>query len=203
MAVSSKPYLKLVEEAYNGKLKLPAFQRDWVWSGKQSAALFDSIRLDFPIGAFLFSSSSLEINLGPKAFKFASNSAEGNSAEFLVLDGQQRITAGVQLFYGTSSENGDTIHFFLDISKLKQLYDLFCEARDLESANFSEVSEFSRSVDIDDAYIVAKKASKNPYKLLIENDLLFVPLLRPDLSKQYEAHLDGYLEIKPHMKTDR
>lgn len=168
MAVSSRNYLELVRDAYRGKLKLPAFQRDWAWKAKQTAALFDSIRLSFPIGAFLFSSISLPIDLGPRSFRFSSRSAKEENTDYLVLDGQQRITAGVQLFYGTSSDSGDTMHFFLDIAKLRRLYIEYCDSNNFTPNEYKNVDRFVRDLDYEDGYIVGKKASKDPYKLLIE-----------------------------------
>lgn len=85
--------------------------------------LFDSLRNQYPIGSFLTAKVGTEMNLSPRAFAFTSDLAEKGSAAQVVLDGQQRITAGIQLFYGTSADHGT--HYFLDIEKLEKRFQAF------------------------------------------------------------------------------
>jgi uncharacterized protein with ParB-like and HNH nuclease domain len=98
--VGAGKYLDLIRQATEGKLKLPAFQRDWKWHRKQVVELFDSLRNRYPIGSFLTAKVGGELNLSPKAFAFTEEAAERESPAQVVLDGQQRITAGIQLLLG-------------------------------------------------------------------------------------------------------
>ena len=41
---------KLIERILSGDIRIPAFQRDYVWSHDQVAFLIDSIYKGFPIG---------------------------------------------------------------------------------------------------------------------------------------------------------
>src|SRR5262245_29229786 len=108
MAASVEEYLAIVGKAYEGRIKLPAFQREWKWKTSQVILLFDSLRQGFPIGGFLFIKESPSIDLSPRELRGASQKASAAKAESLVLDGQQRITAGLELFY----DNGER-HYFL------------------------------------------------------------------------------------------
>lgn len=99
MAASVESYLTIVRKAYEGKLKLPAFQRDWKWKPSQVTLLLDSLRQGFPIGSFLFLQANPAIDLAPRDFRGSAPNANAGLAEELVLDGQQRITAGLELFF--------------------------------------------------------------------------------------------------------
>ncbi len=46
-------YIDLVREIETGLVKIPAFQRDFVWELKDVVDLLDSIYRGYPIGSFL------------------------------------------------------------------------------------------------------------------------------------------------------
>lgn len=48
-----KLYGHLFAEIDKGELKIPNFQRDFVWTKEQTAKLVDSIIRGYPIGAFI------------------------------------------------------------------------------------------------------------------------------------------------------
>ncbi|MBT4209172.1 DUF262 domain-containing protein, partial [Candidatus Woesearchaeota archaeon] len=50
----NKKYDHLFTAIDTGYLKIPKFQREFVWSKKQTAKLIDSIIKGFPIGTFIF-----------------------------------------------------------------------------------------------------------------------------------------------------
>jgi hypothetical protein len=56
------------------------------------------------------------VDLAPKSFRGSAPNAEASVAEELVLDGQQRITAGLELFYDLG-----TNHYFVDLRKVETL----------------------------------------------------------------------------------
>jgi len=49
-----KNYSTLINEIITGQVKIPQFQRQFVWSKKDSARLIDSMIKGFPIGTFIF-----------------------------------------------------------------------------------------------------------------------------------------------------
>lgn len=75
-----------------GNIKIPQFQRDFVWSKDKSAKLLDSIVKGYPIGTFIFWKTREELrslrNLGGLDLP---PTPKGDFIEY-VLDGQQRLT---------------------------------------------------------------------------------------------------------------
>jgi hypothetical protein len=83
----------LISEIDKGILKIPQFQRDFVWSLDQSAKLIDSIIKGFPIGTFILWESDEKLrsirNIGGADLP---PTPSGSMCQY-VLDGQQRMTS--------------------------------------------------------------------------------------------------------------
>lgn len=83
----------LKSQVQTGDIKIPQFQREFVWSVEASAKLLDSIVKNYPIGTFIFWESSETLravrNVGNLEF---AQKPEGASIKY-VLDGQQRLTS--------------------------------------------------------------------------------------------------------------
>jgi hypothetical protein len=75
----------------NGELQLPDFQRSWVWDDNRIKELLASVSLGHPIGALLF----LEYGGSDMRFQYRplEGAPKGGAPDFLVLDGQQRLTS--------------------------------------------------------------------------------------------------------------
>jgi len=89
----NKKYEALFVEIDAGQIKLPRFQREFVWDKEQSAKLIDSILKGFPIGTFIFWKTKEEL----RSYKEVGNhklpeTPKGDYAQY-ILDGQQRITS--------------------------------------------------------------------------------------------------------------
>jgi Protein of unknown function DUF262 len=81
----------LVKYAGEGALRIPHFQRSFVWSASDVRQLFDSIYRGFPIGTFLLwrrDAQAEDISFGPISFH-----APYRTDALWVVDGQQRITS--------------------------------------------------------------------------------------------------------------
>ena len=86
--------LKMVEE---GKAQLPDFQRSWVWDDSKICKLIESITSGYPMGAAMFLANGGE-QIRFKYRKFEGvESTEDVIPEWLVLDGQQRLTTLYQV----------------------------------------------------------------------------------------------------------
>ena len=171
MAASVESYLTVIRKAYDGRLKLPAFQRDWKWKPSQVTLLLDSLRQGFPIGSFLFLQANPEVDLAPRDFKGSSEEAKSGIAEELVLDGQQRITAGLELFFDRGAN-----HYFINIAKVARL----ASDRKVDLENRDSIRLFLADLDADDGYCVRNKSSPNPVAKLIDRKLLWTGLLLDD-----------------------
>ena len=86
---------KLVADAESGRLCLPDFQREFVWTPSQMALLLESVVRQYPIGTFLFLKAEGNTGLGTRSFLGAGESVR--NPKFYVIDGQQRIMTFLRL----------------------------------------------------------------------------------------------------------
>lgn len=102
-----KNFAQIVSEITTGQVKIPQFQRKFVWDVKASAKLIDSILKGYPIGTFIYWRTDEELrsvrNIGNL------NLPEQAKGEFVnyVLDGQQRITSFYAAVKGVQIERED------------------------------------------------------------------------------------------------
>lgn len=185
MSAGVANFQTLVRQAHTGELKLPGFQRNWRWRPDKVVKLYDSLRLGFPIGSFLFLAGQGKA-LAPRPFNGARDAAKDSETLSLVLDGQQRLTAGVHIFYGTG-----TRQYYLDLDRLHELVN---EAGvDLE--NNDAVRDFSANLDHEDGYLVAKTALQDPRAILLSKNLLCTSIVTS--AAQCNAALIDYIKVKP------
>ena len=81
----------LVKELKSGSLGVPEIQRDYVWKTQQAIDLLDSMYRQYPIGLILL--------WKPSVIPKLRNKHERNP-DYLILDGQQRITTLEKVFSG-------------------------------------------------------------------------------------------------------
>lgn len=94
--------LKMVED---GKAQLPDFQRSWVWDDTKICKLIESITSGFPMGAAMFLANGGE-HIRFKYRKFEGVESEADiTPEWLVLDGQQRLTTLYQVLKSKKATN--------------------------------------------------------------------------------------------------
>jgi len=121
---SGKISLKdLLSDIIDGKLQLPDFQRGWVWDDDHIRSLLISVARSFPIGAVMLLETGGEarFQVRPVEGVIVPN---GNKAERLILDGQQRLTSLTQVLrlsqaVATQDANKREIkrHYYFDIEK--------------------------------------------------------------------------------------
>lgn len=84
---------KVLEQVQSGQLRIPAFQRGFVWDSDRVAFLMDSIHKGYPFGALILwrtkEQLKTERHLGP----FSLPMREADFPVDYVLDGQQRLTS--------------------------------------------------------------------------------------------------------------
>lgn len=128
MAVEShdKNLKDLLEWVEQGKAQLPDFQRSWVWDDTKICKLIESITSGFPMGAAMF------LAYGGEQVRFKHREFSGVTLassvtpDWLVLDGQQRLTTLYQVLKSKGStttrldKNRDVDverYYYLDIKK--------------------------------------------------------------------------------------
>ena len=182
----SKKYSVLFNDIDVGRIKVPQFQRDFVWNKVQTAKLIDSILKGFPIGTFIFWKTKEELrhmrNIGNIELP------DPDSGDFVqyVLDGQQRITSLYAVRKGIRlSRDGGTEIDYKDI-----VIDLSIKPNNEEEVVFESAPEGHDCISI--------------YELLnaMPNELYRKYGQYIDRVSAYKAHLEGYdfstVEIKEY-----
>ena len=96
----SKKYSDLISEIQKGIIKIPKFQRDFVWSIDKTAKLLDSILKGYPIGTFILWQTDERINDIKKVGNLEIPPTPDGTKVQYVLDGQQRITSLYAAYLG-------------------------------------------------------------------------------------------------------
>ncbi len=135
----SLSYPTLMSEIEKGSVKIPQFQRDFVWTKEKSALLLDSMLKGFPIGTFVLwkTKESLRTirNLGDAKLP---ETPEGDFAQY-VLDGQQRLTSlyaaarGLEVVRDERTDDFAEMYIDLEVAEDEPLVIIDKEARDPRS----------------------------------------------------------------------
>lgn len=108
----SVPFPTLINDIEKGLIKIPQFQRDFVWTKEKSAHLIDSMLKGYPIGTFILWKTKETLrtvrNLGNTELPAT---PAGDFTQH-VLDGQQRITSLYAAAKGLKIEREDRIDDF-------------------------------------------------------------------------------------------
>lgn len=115
--------LKWVEE---GTAQLPEFQRSWVWDDTKICKLIESISSGYPMGAAMFlANGGNSVRFKYRKFTGVSDDVK-KVPDWLVLDGQQRLTTLFQVFkcktpvvtrLDTNKDKTILRYYYLDIKK--------------------------------------------------------------------------------------
>ena len=111
----SVTFSSLFAEIEYGTIKIPQFQRDFVWSKTDSAKLLDSIVKGYPIGTFILWKTNERLrsirNLGGLTLP---DTPKGDAVKY-VLDGQQRLTSLFVTLKGLSIKREDRMDDFSQV----------------------------------------------------------------------------------------
>ena len=114
---------ELMREVSSGKEQLPEFQRGWTWDNDRICGIIASLSQGYPMGAIM------RLEYGNENVRFKYRTIEGVTVtgvtpEFLILDGQQRLTSMYRATcckepVETTTEKGKEIkrYYYLDIKK--------------------------------------------------------------------------------------
>ncbi len=106
---------ELINDIKRGLIKIPQFQRDFIWSKEKAASLMDSILKGYPIGTMILWKTKETLrsirNLG------GINLPETPAGDFIqyVLDGQQRLTSIFATLSGAKVRRDFKIEDFSEI----------------------------------------------------------------------------------------
>ena len=126
---------QIIGQVHGGHLRIPAFQRGFVWDPESVAFLMDSIYKGYPFGTITLWRTKTQLrsenDLGP----FELPKHDPDYPIDYVLDGQQRLTSIFGVFQTEITPSADA-----DTSWTKIYYDFEAE-RDFQESQFQALSE--------------------------------------------------------------
>lgn len=93
MTVTSIPIRQLLQRVSEGEVRIPAFQREFVWEPDRVQFLMDSIYKRFPIGTLLFWRTREKLQSDRDLGPYVLPEPKDQYPIDYVLDGQQRLTS--------------------------------------------------------------------------------------------------------------
>ena len=139
-------YTDLISEIETGQVKIPQFQRKFVWGIRASAKLLDSIIKGYPIGTFIYWRTNERL----RAVRDLGNIKlpEPKDGEYVnfVLDGQQRLTSLFAALKGIeiADENGkvsDYSEMFVDLTSPEDGEIIITDISKKEPQSFIKVTD--------------------------------------------------------------
>jgi hypothetical protein len=104
IAPSNPRLASLLSDVSRGNIKIPVFQREYVWGDDQIMSLLDSIYQGYPVGSLLLWSTKELLNHERNVGGFVLPKTPEDYPVNYVLDGQQRLTT----LYGVFNSDADT-----------------------------------------------------------------------------------------------
>jgi len=139
----SKKYSVLFADIDSGRMKIPQFQRDFVWDKGQTAKLIDSVIKGFPVGTLIIWKTRERLrHLRQIGNIKLPEPPSGDSIQY-VLDGQQRITSLYAVRKGLRITRDGRVIDYKDIC-----IDLSVDADSQEECVFEEVPESTKAISV-------------------------------------------------------
>lgn len=146
----SRKYQELITDIEKGVIKIPKFQREFVWPIEKTAALLDSIAKGYPIGTFILWKTNQRMADVKNVGNIALPATPDDRQVEYVLDGQQRMTSLFAAYRGAK----------ISRSGSKKLTD------------FAEIYVNLDPTLSDDAQIVVHELPNDPHKCVPLKDVL-------------------------------
>lgn len=153
----SKNYSALINSIEEGRIKIPQFQREFVWSKDKSAHLLDSIIKGYPIGTFIIWKTKEKL----RSVKEVGNidlpdTPQGDYVHY-ILDGQQRLTSLFASIKAVKIGKSDFSDIYIDLTATEYDPIIITDISEHvhgEYIRFKDMLKFDRSVtkNLSDAY---------------------------------------------------
>ena len=179
----SLAFSSLFDDIERGQLKIPQFQRDFVWDLKKSRDLMDSIIKGYPIGTFIFWKTKERLRyvreIGNVPLK---DPQKGDFVNF-VLDGQQRLTTifaclkGIKIKRENKFDYYSEMYIDLNANKDEQIIIIDTDGRDKESL-IKIVDLIEGDFDLLGGYLKRYHPRLKKYRKQIENYLFSIILVK-------------------------
>jgi len=155
---------RIINRIEEGDIKIPAFQRGFVWNQEQVVELLDSIYRDYPIGSILLWNSNERLKSTRNIGGFLIPDREPEYPVNYVLDGQQRLATIYATFCKDRSRDPQNtrydinpdifeIYFDFDDDKILPEADIIEDHTNFKMSTLFDVSKFYEEVNrLDDKY---------------------------------------------------
>ncbi|WP_186126950.1 GmrSD restriction endonuclease domain-containing protein [Burkholderia gladioli] len=115
MGINTITIRQLLQRISDGEVRVPAFQRDFVWEPDRVQFLMDSIYKGYPIGTVLFWRTKEQLLHDRDVGPFTLPAPKAQYPIDYVLDGQQRLTSIFSTFQTELKKNEDSKVKWVDI----------------------------------------------------------------------------------------
>jgi len=112
---------ELIADIQKGEIKIPQFQRKFVWKEPQALALLDSVSNNYPVGSVLLWRTHTKLAVERNIGDFKLPKTDDHSPTDYVLDGQQRITVIYSCLGAPIDEAGFAAGYDLGTEEFVQL----------------------------------------------------------------------------------
>jgi hypothetical protein len=108
---------EILDQVVRGQIRIPAFQRGFVWEPDRVAYLMDSIYKRYPFGSLLFWRTKQQLRVERDLGPFELPDPKADYPVDYVLDGQQRITAIFGVFQSEleMTNQGEWLDIYFDL----------------------------------------------------------------------------------------
>lgn len=194
---------EILDAVYRGQVRIPAFQRGFVWDSDRVAFLIDSIYKGYPFGSLLFWRTSEPLRTERKLGPFELPQPDEDFPIDYVLDGQQRITSIFGVFQTELSyqDDDDWKDIYFDFSLQDDVQEsqfLALDSNEVDSEkhfplnsifNTSEYRRLTKSMDEEladkiDQVQVAFKEAKIPVQSFKTNEKDKVAIIFERINRQ-------------------
>lgn len=175
---------KVIDRVSSGDIRVPAFQRDFVWEPDQVAFLLDSIYKEFPIGTIILWKTDKRLNTEKNLGYFILPDPKKDYPVNYVLDGQQRLTSLFSVFQTTlEPETDEWVDIYFDLESDENIQEsafLALDDNEVDLTRHFPVNTFFDSVeyrkatkDLDDINVTKIDLVQRKFLTYIIPDIVF------------------------------
>lgn len=170
----SLAFPSLSDDIERGQLKIPQFQRHFVWNLKKSRDLMDSIIKGYPIGTFIFWKTKERLRYVREIGNIPLKEPQKGDFVNFVLDGQQRLTTifaclkGIKIKRDNKVDDYSEMYVNLNANEDEQIVIIDTNGKDKESL-IRIVDLIEGDFDFLGGYLKQYHAKLKEYRKHIEN----------------------------------
>ncbi len=162
---------KILDAVLSGEIRIPAFQRGYVWEMDRVAYLLDSIYKGYPFGSLLFWQTKQQLAVERELGTFALPAPKVDYPISYVLDGQQRLTSIFTVFQTElkPASNPEWSDIYFDMASTGNAQDSFFVA--IPGSDYDHARFFPMNVLFDSVKYRAATANLKPEQIQLVDKL--------------------------------